>query len=364
LGNGLGNALEGSRGNDTIAGAGGDDTIYGAGGNDSLDGGSGNNDWIIYGRTELTGYGTYATVNLALGRATVTGVDSPGEFIGNDSFVGFENILGSDGNDLLIGNDNGNVIFGGAGSDTLIGGNGADTLDASGGSDSLDFGDGAEILRFNLSQASGPGVSWLDGGTGNDTLYLLYDSEGSWFQGSADGWAAFSYASYYPPTIFARNWEVIIQMPASVINASLMGDDLPNSLNGGAGNDTFVGAVGADTMVGDQGNDWFFVQDVSDTVIEVTGAGSDTIMAMISITVPNNIEMTIVDPSLNSGLRINGSSNHELLIGNQFSDTLYGNAGNDTIQGGLGSNFLSGGEGDDVILTGNTSIAQVYALFT
>ena len=238
LGNGLGNALEGSRGNDTIAGASGDDTIHGGGGNDSLDGGSGNNDWIIYGSTELIGSSTYtsATINLAAGRATVTELYSPnGGLTGNDSFVGFENIFGSDGNDLLIGDDNGNVIFGG---------------------------------------------------------------------------------------------------------------------------------TGADTMIGDQGNDWFLVQDLSDTVVEVTGAGSDTIMAMVSITVPNNIEVTIVDPSLNSGLRINGSSNHELLIGNQFSDTLYGNAGNDTIQGGLGSNFLSGGEGDDVILTGNTSIAQVYALFT
>jgi Ca2+-binding RTX toxin-like protein len=117
-------------------------------------------------------------------------------------------------------------------------------------------------------------------------------------------------------------------------------------------------------MLGDQGNDWFFVQDLSDTVVEMTGAGSDTIMAMVSLTVQNNVEVTIVDPSLNSGLRLDGSSNHELLIGNQFSDTLYGNAGNDTIQGGLGSNFLSGGEGDDVILTGNTSLAQVYALFT
>jgi Ca2+-binding RTX toxin-like protein len=135
-------------------------------------------------------------------------------------------------------------------------------------------------------------------------------------------------------------------------------------MNGGAGNDTFFGAAGADTMIGDQGNDWFFVQDLSDTVVEVAGAGSDTIMAMVSLTVQNNVEVTIVDPSLNSGLRLDGSSNHELLIGNQFSDTLYGNAGNDTIQGGLGSNFLSGGEGDDVILTGNTSLAQVYALFT
>lgn len=365
LGNGLGNALEGSRGNDTIAGAGGDDTIYGGGGNDSLDGGSGNNDWIIYGRTELTGYGTNATVNLALGRATVAGVDFSGDFIGNDSFVGFENILGSDGNDLLIGNDNGNVIFGGAGSDTLIGGNGADTLEASGGSDSLDFGDGAEVLRFDLSQASGPGVSWLDGGAGNDTLYLLYGSEGNWFQGSADGWASFSYSEYYPyPAVYARNWEVIIQIPGRGINASLLGDHLPNLMYGGAGNDTFVGAAGADTMLGDQGNDWFLVQDASDTVVEVTGAGSDTIMAMVSITAPNNIEIMIVDPSLTFGLSINGSSEHELLIGNQFSDSLYGNAGNDTIQGGLGNDFLSGGAGDDVILTGNTSVAQVYALFT
>jgi Ca2+-binding RTX toxin-like protein len=368
LGNGLGNALEGSRGNDTIAGAGGDDTIHGGGGNDSLDGGSGNNDWIIYGSTELTDANSRisATINLATGRATVTELYSPnGGLTGNDSFVGFENIFGSDGNDLLIGDDNGNVIFGGAGSDTLLGGNGVDTLDGGGGSDWLDFGDGSEVLRFDLSQASGGNNKWLDGGAGNDTLYLLYGTEGNWVQASENGWAAFTYPGPWSyPSAYARNWEVIIQMPGPGINASLMGDHLPNLMYGGAGNDTFVGAAGADTMLGDQGNDWFFVQDLSDTAFEVTGAGSDTIMAMVSITVPNNIEMTIVDPSLNSGLRINGSSNHEFLVGNQFSDTLYGNAGDDTIQGGLGSNFLSGGEGDDVILTGNTSIAQVYALFT
>jgi Ca2+-binding RTX toxin-like protein len=40
-----------------------------------------------------------------------------------------------------------------------------------------------------------------------------------------------------------------------------------------------------------------------------------------------------------------------------------GNAGNDTLIGGGAGDHLSGGAGDDVILTGTTALADIYALF-
>ena len=85
------------------------------------------------------------TIDLAAGIAT-------GE--GNDTLIGFEDVIGSPFADRITGNRKPNRLFGSAGDDSLIGGEGDDYLDGDSGQDSLDGGDGMDTA---------------DGGDGTDT---------------------------------------------------------------------------------------------------------------------------------------------------------------------------------------------------
>lgn len=128
-------------GNDTVYGRGGDDYIDGEGGNDYLDGGAGI-DTLSY---LSAGQG----VTVDLGASTVSSV------LGNDTIVGFENLMGSVHNDTLLGNVGDNVIHGGAGNDTLSGGGGNDRLSGGAGQDILTGGVGNNTFEYLTAADSG-----------------------------------------------------------------------------------------------------------------------------------------------------------------------------------------------------------------
>jgi Ca2+-binding RTX toxin-like protein len=121
-------------GNDTITGGDGDDWVEGGEGADTMDGGSGVNtlDYM----DSLGG----VTVNLALG------IGSSGAATG-DVISNFQNVLGSDHNDLLIGSNQDNVLFERFGTNTLIGGGGHDTFAV------MDFTESHNlVLDFNVGE--------------------------------------------------------------------------------------------------------------------------------------------------------------------------------------------------------------------
>jgi Ca2+-binding RTX toxin-like protein len=121
----------------------------------------------------------------------------------------------------------------------------------------------------------------------------------------------------------------------------LAGND---SILGAAGNDTLAGGAGTDTLAGGAGNDLFFVTDAGDLVIELAGGGADTIIASVSMTMPDQVEV-LQFASCMSGITNTGGAGNDMLIGN-----------------GLANNF-NGGAGDDVILMGNVTLADIHALF-
>jgi Ca2+-binding RTX toxin-like protein len=92
----------------------------------------------------------------------------------DDTFTGFQNLLGSNtGNDILIGDGSDNVISGNGGNDILTGQAGADTIDGGRGADVIDGGDGNDSLTGgdgNDVLLGGAGADTLIGGLGNDTL--------------------------------------------------------------------------------------------------------------------------------------------------------------------------------------------------
>ena len=168
----------------------------------------------------------------------------------------------------------------------------------------------------------------------------------------------------------------------------LIGNELANTFNGGAG---------ADTLGGGTGNDLFFVTDAGDVLIELAGGGADTIIASVNMTMPDQVEVLQIASGI-SGITITGGAGNDMLIGNELANTFVGGAGADTIiasvnmtmpdqvealqiaagisgitiTGGAGNDMLVGnglantfvgGAGDDVILAGNVTLADIYALF-
>ena len=135
-------------------------------------------------------------------------------------------------------------------------------------------------------------------------------------------------------------------------------------LDGGADHDILDGGTGNDVMIGGAGNDIFYVDSVTDVVVEGADPGFDTVFASISSyvladwvenlsftgiaaytgtgnAVSNQIQGSISDDT------IHGLGGNDRLIGFGGNDTLNGGDGNDLLQGGIGSDQLSGGAGAD-----------------
>ena len=116
-------------------------------------------------------------------------------------------------------------------------------------------------------------------------------------------------------------------------------------LSGLDGNDTLTGGAGSDTLVGGDGDDIYFISNILDLIIETAGGGADTIITSVSMTKPDHVEALQIAAGI-SGITLTGSAGNDMLIGNGLSNT------------------LNGGAGDDVILVGNVTLADIYALFT
>ena len=182
-----GSALAGGSGDDVLRGGGGPDVLSGDGdgpayinrisrtltetgsvGNDRIDGGGG--------RDRLSFDGRVAGVRVDLAAGTATGAG--GE---RDTLAGIEDVLGSNGADLLLGDAGDNQIEGDAGDDRVSGRGGDDHLLGDLVPDTNEFGDtytprtdGADTLHGgsgdDVLDAGGERGDALDGGPGNDTL--------------------------------------------------------------------------------------------------------------------------------------------------------------------------------------------------
>jgi Ca2+-binding RTX toxin-like protein len=116
-------------------------------------------------------------------------------------------------------------------------------------------------------------------------------------------------------------------------------------LRGSAGDDRIdVAGPGAMRAVGLGGNDTYVIAS-GDVVVERPGEGYDTVMSLVSYTLPANVEKLVLLGNAN----INGSAGAgaQLLEGNTGANRLDGGAGNDTLNGGFGNDTLHGGTGAD-----------------
>ena len=154
------NIIRGRAGSDTIVGGDGNDRLFVDEGDDDIQGGAGN-DFIRggAGADTIDGGADIDTVHYINSNTRVKvylnkGTGSLGHAAG-DTFVGVENVEGSDFDDLLSGDGARNILKGHEGDDTILGQGGGDVLIGGLGNDTITGGRGADTLT---------------GGAGNDTF--------------------------------------------------------------------------------------------------------------------------------------------------------------------------------------------------
>jgi Ca2+-binding RTX toxin-like protein len=131
-------------------------------------------------------------------------------------------------------------------------------------------------------------------------------------------------------------------------------------LNGREGADTLDGGLGVDTMTGGLGDDDYYVDSITDKVVESTGQGHDEIVSSVTFTLASNLEDLTLVGAVNgtgNGLAntISGSDLTNTLLGGSGNDLLIGADGDDSLDGQNGSDRVIGGEGNDTLsgLSGN-----------
>jgi len=324
-----------------------------------------------------------------------------------------ETIEGSAFSDYLFGNGGNDVLIGGGGNDSLGGGEGNDTLDAGVGDNHLNGGAGDDTyvlttpfglneisdesgidtlsIQFDFSQYSFLALSLLE--YGNATLHI-YDENGQIGAVSfQEGFESIENVRLPDGNVVGLQ-SLIGQVPASIYGTpgddSFAGTEYNDSLIGKGGEDTLFGLGGADYLRGGDGNDWL---DGGEGVDQVYGdAGNDTLVIsryglqggeiydggdgrdLLEIynysffagvtfdltagearsgsgqrlfTIRDIEDLAILNSDSASEETIFGTSVGNRLLAGNGNNAILGGAGDDTLRGNLGSDTLDGGTGTD-----------------
>ncbi|MDZ7814031.1 MAG: calcium-binding protein, partial [Ideonella sp.] len=160
------------------------------------------------------------------------------------------------------------------------------------------------------------------------------------------------------------------QLLGSAKSDLMTGLDGADTLISYAGNDVLDGGVGTDRLVGGEGNDTYYVDSLSDVIVEVAGQGRDLVYFTTPSyspgwTMPENVEDLIIVSPNNSWFTnsVTGNSLANVMVGSSWyyyeysknqlyggagDDTLFGSSGDDTLSGGTGGDIMNGGDGGDV----------------
>jgi Ca2+-binding RTX toxin-like protein len=381
-GNALDNVLIGNRGDNTLVGGAGNDRLDGGLGADRLVGGAGDDTYLVDNVgdmvVEQAGEGV-DTVTASVSYALAANVE-------NLLLTGTGNIdaTGNELDNRLIGNAGDNRLDGGAGADVMAGGRGNDTYvvdqigdvvteNAAEGMDTvisgIDYALGGNIENLILSGASdlhgtgneldnviigNAGNNVLDGGSGADTLS----------GGAGDDIYVVDNVGDVVREFFGEGTDSVLAsvsfvLPEHVENLTLTGDavidgagnDLDNILVGNDVANVLDGAAGADAMIGGAGDDIYYVDSLSDRVIETVDGGNDTVRTTVRFTAPDNVER----------IELLGSD-HIDATGNALDNVLVGNGGNNRLDGGTGADAMAGGAGDDDYIVDNAgdTVVEVF----
>ena len=313
IGNDLGNTLDGGAGVDTLRGGKGDDTYI-------VD--------IVQGRyyaiaDAITEYNNEGTDTIQIrndgGFSFSTALTlTLANYIENfdASYAGSLalNLTGNTAANILRGNDAANILNGLGGNDTYYGGLGDDIYVFDTLSDQAfeQSGEGSDTIRLMQANAS-------------RTTAIEIDMQGSAFD----------------------NIEGLQLLGAGLFNVTgndldnrITGNASDNTLIGGLGNDTLDGGAGSDTLNGGDGDDIYYVDRITDIIID--SSGNDTVNVSYASGI-YNLQTGIENATLLG-------SGSVTLNGNAGNNILNGNAGSNLIDGGLGADTMAGGLGNDTYI--------------
>ena len=207
-------------------------------------------------------------------------------------------VTGSAGGDLVLLGPVGQVVDVADGFDVVVNGDGDDVLDGGAGFDVLVVAPGSTVDLTN----TGP----QDTGQGIDTI---------------------------------RNFELVI-VAGGPIGQVIIGDDLPNRLEGGDGNDFIFGLGADDVLLGRGGNDRLDGGTGSDTA-EYTAAAAGIVVNMGAAAPQVTNDGEGGQDTLVSIENISGSNLNDIIQGDANANVLEGNGGNDTLDGASGNDTAS-----------------------
>ena len=351
-----GDNLEGWEGSDILRGHGGDDFIFGHTGDDYLDGGAGDDlvmgeggDDIIVGSLGLdTLYGGAGTDVLDYSELDVLGVNvylnggfatlrRSEDLEERQTIGGFEEVIGSAGDDRMEGDDQANLILGGAGNDQIAGQGGDDQIGGGEGHDRITGNDGDDIIAGNA------GADVLYGEGGDDIL--LADFEDTTIDGGS-GFDTLNLSSLGMGVTASLTSATFQAMAAQVV--PIQGFVGIEALTATDYQDLIQGLAGNDTLDAGGGDDWILATQGSDTI--EGGDGFDVVdysSYQRGITV--NLAAGTVEKPLyvSAGHSLDTLSGIEGIAGTAFTDQLHGNDAGNLITGSTGDDVIDLGAGID-----------------
>ena len=157
------------------------------------------------------------------------------------------------------------------------------------------------------------------------------------------GWMSYATGIYGGFTI--ANGVTIENATGGSGNDTIIGNEIANVLNGGAG---------ADLLRGGGGDDIYFADNIGDSVVEAVGQGFDQVYSSANhvLTAGSSVEVL--------GVINTGSTAALSLTGNALGQQIFGNAGANMLTGGGGQDALYGGLGDDTyFVEGDDHLVEV-----
>jgi Ca2+-binding RTX toxin-like protein len=253
-----------------------------------------------------------------------------------NGIIDFDNVIGSDGADIITGNFLYNILSGGLGADTY---RFVDVSQMMLGQDTIDeFADtDVDTLDFSGLTAT------LLGSTG----------------------IAVNLSTYEQQNVIGSTGAILkltLTNPLGIDN--VIGTSLADSIIGNDGENVFTGAGGNDTLEGGLGNDTYLYAGTSlgdDTIIEADAVDVDTLdFSALALTAGGygaSIDLLLGEGGLgvHGSLVVPGAGGIENVIGSTGNDYIVGNARPNRIEGGLGHDMLYGDRGDDVYVFARSS---------
>ena len=109
--------------------------------------------------------------------------------------------------------------------------------------------------------------------------------------------------------------------------------------------DTLSGDAGDDLMIGGIGDEWYFVAEAGDKIVELAGQGTDLVFSKVDHVLAANVEQLFLTDAAVKGT---GNASDNKIEGNTKDNILIGFGGNDTLDGGFGTDTMAGGAGNDI----------------